>query len=460
MSANPADTIYALSSAPGKAAVSIIRISGPRAAHIAETMAAPPLVPRRAALRTVRYPSGGLGDGQVIDDALALLFQAPASATGEDLLELHVHGGRAVLDAMFKALATYDGCRLAEPGEFSRRGFENGKLDLTAAEGIADLIDAETEAQRRQARQQADGALQRLYNGWRSQLIQAQALVEAAIDFSDESDVADGAIQAGLAVAKPLLEAIKNHLAGADRGEIIRTGFRVVIAGPPNAGKSSLLNALAKRDAAIVSEEAGTTRDVIEVHLDLDGLSVIITDTAGVRHVESAVEREGIRRAIERARASDLIVWLESVDYPTEPPPELTKELPRNTQTILRCINKLDLANSTTANIGKQSIKNNGSIGISVRTGQGMHELVTKIVTHAHAAIGSVEDAVPSSARHREHLSNAVKHLKVFLDGPTVHPELAAEDLRQAATEIGRLTGQINVDDVLDQIFSRFCIGK
>ncbi len=274
-------------------------------------MAAPRPKPRFAAFRKLRDPQSiDTGPGDLIDEALVLFFAAPRTETGEDMAELHVHGGRAVVHATLAALAKLPGCRLAEPGEFARRSFENGKIDLTAAEGLADLVDAETDAQRRQALRQAGGALARIYEGWRQDLVAALALVEASLDFSDEADVGAQAFQAAGRSAGRLLVEIEHHLADGRRGEILRDGFQVVLAGPPNAGKSSLLNALARRDAAIVSPEAGTTRDVIEVRLDLGGLPVIIADTAGLHDAPGSIEQEGIRRTRRRASEADMVVWL------------------------------------------------------------------------------------------------------------------------------------------------------
>jgi tRNA modification GTPase len=437
------DTIYALSSAAGKSAVAVVRISGAACRGIASSMAAPMPTVRQAALRTIRHPHSK----DKIDSGLVLFFPAPASATGEDLLEFQVHGGRAVLNALFAALAEFPSCRPAEPGEFIRRGFENGKLDLTAAEGIADLIDAETDAQRRQANRQASGQLAQLYDGWRTQIIQAQGLVEASIDFSDEADVAAGAVAQARAVARSLKAQIEAHLAGARRGEIIRDGFRVVIAGPPNAGKSSLLNALARRDAAIVSDEAGTTRDIVEVHMDLEGLAVIVSDTAGLRDHAGKIEQEGIKRALDRARSADLIIWLDSRDAPAKPPPDL-HELPG---TVLRVTNKMDLREPGRARAG---------LGISVRDATGLEQLTDEIVKHARHRVEAHGELVPTSHRHSVLLGEAVASLDAFLISAGSQTELAAEDLRLAAVALGRLTGRIDVEDVLDQIFSRFCIGK
>ena len=300
------DTIFALSSGHGRAGVAVIRVSGPNAGIVIDRMASPRPKPRFAAFRTITDP----GSGEVLDQALVLWFPAPKSETGEDMAELQVHGGRAVVAGVFEAIGGIEGCRLAEPGEFARRAFENGKLDLTGVEGLADLIDAETAAQRRQALRQADGALARLYGGWRADLIEALALLEAAIDFSDEGDVARDAEAMSRERFAALRDAIARHLDDGHRGELVRDGFQVVLAGAPNSGKSSLLNALARRDVAIVSEEAGTTRDIIEVKLDLEGLPVVVSDTAGIREAAGKVEQEGIRRALQRAGQADLVVWL------------------------------------------------------------------------------------------------------------------------------------------------------
>lgn len=444
------DTIYALSSAPGKAAIAVVRISGPMAPTIAEAMAGPGLRPRQATMRTLHNPVSG----RPLDMALALVFDAPASATGEDIAEFHVHGGRAVLLAVFEALHSFDGCRAAEPGEFARRGFENGKFDLTAAEGIADLIDAETELQRRQAALQASGRQTQLYDDWRRRTLNAQALVEAAIDFSDEADVADTSFSKAHKIVDELTDEISRHLAGAHRGEIIRDGFRVVIAGPPNAGKSSLLNALAQRDAAIVSEEAGTTRDIIEVRLDLAGLAVIISDTAGMREAASRVEEEGIRRARDLAQAAHLVVWLDSVDNP-DPVPE---ELVRRGADVLPVTNKCDLARTIAQHANSPATQ--AEMQISTRTGQGLSDLADRIARRARDQLGDTAEVVPSRMRHAELLSRAANHFECFRSAPAAELELRAEDLRLAAVAIGRLTGRIDVEDVLDQIFSRFCIGK
>jgi len=439
-------TIFALSSAKGRAALAVIRVSGPRSADVLDALAVKRPKPRQAALATLRHPH----TREPLDQALVLYFAAPASETGEDIAELQVHGGRAVIHAVLAALAEIPGCRPAEPGEFAHRAFINGKLDLTAAEGLADLIDAETEAQRRQALTLASGQHAKLYSGWRDRLIECQALTESAIDFSDERDVGDGALAAAADLVTSLHADLEAHLAGASRGEIVRDGFRVVIAGPPNAGKSTLLNALARRDAAIVSAEAGTTRDVIEVHLDLAGYPVIVTDTAGIRAASGEIEQEGIRRAYDRARGADLVLWL-SDSAEDAPPPD---DLAGPGTAILSVRTKSDLHPAVIADTpGPRYL-------ISASTGQGLETLTAAIVTLAADHIGDTSELVPTSARQTFHLRAAREHLRNYLSNERHDIELRAEDLRLAADSLGRLTGRVDAEDVLDQIFSRFCIGK
>jgi tRNA modification GTPase len=442
------DTIFALSSGHGRAGVAVIRISGPGAGVALDRMTAPRPKPRFAAFRKVRHP----GTGEVLDEALVLWFPAPKSETGEDMAELQVHGGRAVIQGVFAALGSLDGFRLAGPGEFARRALENGKLDLTGAEGLADLVDAETAAQRRQALGQATGSLYRLYDGWRQRLIGAMARLEAAIDFSDEPDVAAGTAQAARAEAESLARDVRQHLDDGHRGEMLREGFRVVLAGPPNAGKSSLLNALARRDVAIVSEEAGTTRDVIEVKLELDGLPVIVSDTAGLREAAGKVEQEGMRRTVARAREADLVLWLIDV---MQPPATVPPEIAAMPGRMLMVANKMDLR----AREGAQPLPE-GVIGISVLTGQGLDVLTRRLTALVQARIGESEGPVLTQARHRQQLELCLAALTSCLDSPLSEVELRAEDLRRAGQALGRLTGAVDVEDVLDQVFSRFCIGK
>lgn len=443
-----AATIFALSSGPGRAGVAVIRISGQAAGLVLDTMASPRPRPRRAAVRRLRRP----GTTLLLDHALVLWLPGPGSFTGEDVTELHVHGGRAVVQAVLSAIGEVPGCRPAEAGEFARRAFDSGRLDLTMAEGLADLIDAETEAQRRQALRQAGGALAGLYEGWRGSILEALVLVEAAIDFSDEADVGSSTFSQAVPLVRDLEAAIRRHLDDENRGEILREGFHVVLAGPPNVGKSSLLNALARREAAIVSEEAGTTRDVIEVRLDLDGLPIVMSDTAGLREATGPVEREGIRRTLDRSRSADLVIWLMDATAPeTRLPPELADMADRT----LWVSNKMDLRPG-----GWPVALPDDMVPISALTGEGIDELSRRLATIARERIGADEHPGITQQRHRRNLEDCRGSLMAFLEGSPWDSELRAEDLRQAANALGRLTGRIDPEQVLDQVFGRFCIGK
>jgi len=434
-----ASTIFALSSAPGRAGVAVIRVSGPAVRKALEAMVAPVPDPRVAAFRTIRAPT----TGDALDRALVLWFAEPNSETGEDVAEFQVHGSRAVIAAVLAALGGLDGCRLAEPGEFARRGFENGKMDLAEVEGLADLVEAETEAQRKQALAQSAGRLSKIYEAWRTRLIEIAALTEAAIDFSDEGDVSAASLADAQRRAGSLAAEIATHLDDGHRGEIVREGFRVALLGAPNAGKSSLLNALAQRDAAIVSAEAGTTRDVVEVRLDLAGLPVIVSDTAGIREASNEVEKEGIRRSLAASSDADLTLWL-SETGDSKPPSTISRE------TSLAIRSKTDLGRESTGNV----------LAISTVTGKGLDRLIAEITKRAAEAAGDGTAPVLTRARHRQCLEAAHREIAAFLEGGTEAVELRAEDIRRAAHAIGRITGRVDVEDVLDQIFSRFCIGK
>jgi tRNA modification GTPase len=438
-------TIFALSSAPGRAGIAVVRISGPGAGGVIDLMAPPRPENRYAALRRIRHPDSG----ELLDEGLTLWLEAPRTETGEDMAELHLHGGAAIVKAVLGALGGISGCRLAEPGEFARRAFDNGKLDLAQVEGLADLLDAGTEAQRHQALTQMRGALSDLYEGWRRDLLEACALMEAAIDFSDEGDVAGDAVDHAYGIVTALYDKIAAHLDDGNRGEILRDGFRVVLAGPPNAGKSSLLNALARREAAIVSEEAGTTRDALEVRLDLEGLPVIITDTAGIREAHGAVEQEGIRRALTHARGADLVLWInDSMLARTPPPPEL---LARGHKYFVRVAAKIDVPGSYSAA---------DEVALSALTRDGLDRLIDRMVAEARDRIGDTAAPAITRERYRQQLLQCVDDLKTFVAAPLTEHELRAEDLRRAATALGRITGRIDVEDVLGEIFGRFCIGK
>jgi len=435
------DTICAQASGAGRAAIAVIRISGPATGEVLRALCGLPEA-RHASLRALRDPR----TETALDRGLVLWFPAPASFTGEDMAELHVHGGRAVVASVLDAVLSIDGVRLAEPGEFASRAFENGKLDLTEVEGLADLINAETEAQARQALAQAGGSLGTLYEGWRAQLLRAQALTEAGLDFADEADVTAKVATGADAIVAELIGQVTPHLADR-RGERLRDGFRVVIVGAPNAGKSSLLNALARGDVAIVSEEAGTTRDIIEVHLDLDGLPVILTDTAGLREAGGKIEVEGIRRALARAQAADLVLWLIDAKKPVSAPPE---PLARGRVPFLPVRNKIDLAPVSAAE----------GVSLSAKTGEGIDTLVAELKTRAREALAAgSESPVVSRARHRAELEAALAALRRSLE-PGLAAELKAEELRAASLHLGRLTGSVDVEEVLGAIFSEFCIGK
>lgn len=446
-------TIYALSSAPGRAGVAVIRMSGPETSSAILALSGSLPEPRRATVATFRDPALG----HEIDRGFQLWLPAPASFTGEDCAEFHIHGGSAVIAALISALSSCPGCRLAEAGEFSRRAFENGKMDLAQAEGVADLIAAETEAQHQQALQQVKGRFSTLLEHWRTQLIEAAALTEAAIDFSDEADVADDAMKRARGIIGEVLPGLKAQLDDGHRGEILRDGFRVALVGAPNVGKSSLLNALARRDVAIVSAEAGTTRDVLEVHLDLAGYAVIISDTAGLRDHAGAIETEGIRRALAAANAAHLIVYLSDGEFNSAAPGTVPAEVFAGLDqgSILRVLNKADILSSA------QIAEVKADALISAKTGDGLDRLIALIGERVSARLASgPETAVITQARHRAAIAQAAAALEACLSGPIADAELRAEDLRQAIAALGRITGRVDVEDILDQLFGRFCIGK
>lgn len=444
---NP-ETIFALSSGLGRCGVAVLRVSGPGAGIALERIAGGCPPPRMAKLATLRAPQSG----EPLDRALVLWFPAPDSFSGEDMAEFHVHGGRAVIGAVIEALAGLDGLKPAEPGAFTRRAFENGKLDLTEVEGLADLIDAETEAQRRQALSQSQGRFRSKAEVWREELVGAMALVESALDFSDEGDVGQEVVGEAETRVRGIVRTITAELADGRQGERLRDGFRVVLAGPPNAGKSSLLNAMARREAAIVSEEAGTTRDVIEVHLDLGGYPVQLLDTAGIRQAQGAVEEEGIRRTIASAADADLVIWLVDATDPALSVPDALSDLDAD---ILRVLNKTD-------RVPASSVPGWDDVGpaISAKTENGLDLLIDDLLCRAESGLARREPALITRARHRAELEACRDALSGFLSGQPDDTELRAEDLRIAATALGRLTGRIDVEDILDRVFSDFCIGK
>lgn len=440
------ETIFALASGGGPAGVAVIRVSGPAASGAVRALTgAPEPEPRRAVRRRFADPE----TGEPVDDGLLLWFPGPASFTGEDVAELHLHGGRAVIAAALEALGRVAGCRMAEAGEFTRRAFENGKLDLTQVEGVADLVNAETEAQRKLALREAGGGLSAIYDGWRDRLVHLLAHLEATIDFADEELPPDVMAKA-LADLGPLITDLESHLADGRGGEILRDGLSVVIVGAPNAGKSSILNRLAQREAAIVSEFAGTTRDAIDVHLSLGGFPVIVTDTAGLREVDfegaGAIEAEGIRRARARADAADLTVAV--FDATRTPDPETKAAMGPEAFAVF---NKCDLPHEIPEGF-------RDALRISAATGDGIGELVARLTQAAQERMAGGAETVITRARHREAIEAALEHLR-RAKGAAM-PELIAEDLRLAARALGRVTGRVDVEDLLDVIFRDFCIGK
>jgi tRNA modification GTPase len=439
-------TIFALSSGRPPSAIALVRVSGPQAGNVVTALAGrlpPPRIATRALLRDISQ--------RPIDDAVVLWFPGPASATGEDIVEFHVHGGRAVLAALFAALSKFDNVRPAEPGEFTRRAFENGKLDLTEAEALDDLIHADTDRQRRQALRQLKGLLGDKARDWRARIIEASALIEAGIDFSDEGDVPEELIAPALAKVKALLTEIEEVLPEQGRSERLRDGLVVAIAGPPNVGKSTLMNQLARREVAIVSPHAGTTRDVIEVQLDLEGYPVTVIDTAGIRETDDPVEQEGVRRARARAADADLVLWLTDASG-------VVREGEGETAAPVWLVrNKIDL-DRTDRPLAESS---SGRVfRISATRGDGLSVLIAAMVEFAQVYFGSDEGGLIGRARQRKLLQETAASLRRCVEIVGNGEELAAEELRAAAYSLGRLLGRVDVEDILDVIFREFCVGK
>jgi tRNA modification GTPase len=428
------DTIFALSSGTLPAGVAVIRLSGPQAFNAAVALAGELPANRRAGLRTIRSRNG-----LVIDQGLVLAFPGPNSFTGEDCVEMHLHGSRAVVSTISQELEAI-GLRLADAGEFSRRAFENGKLDLVEVEGLADLIAAETEMQRRLAVEQGFGGQSALYMTWAEKLTRARALIEAELDFADEDDVPGSVSDRVWAEVGDLYLELEEHIASAKAGEIIRDGYKVVIAGPPNAGKSSLLNALAKRDVAIVTEIAGTTRDILHVDIDMEGYLVRFFDTAGLRESEDRVEQEGVRRARIAIEQADLVLQLEEIDSDSKQTYDGVKA------EVLRVGTKVDMHRPLAGY----------DLVISSQTGEGLEELRFLILGKLRETwSGSL---VPNRQRHLQYLKEASNFIAEALNGREL--DLRAESLRAAASSLGRITGRVDVEQLLDVIFSQFCIGK
>ena len=440
------DTIYALSSGAGMAGVAVVRISGSCTDNLLKKLGISALPKARyAALHDLSTLDGA----DIIDQALVLRFPAPASFTGEDVAELHVHGSEAVLDRLFREIGDSGLARLAEPGEFTRRAFENGKLDLTGAEALGDLIAARTDRQRRQALRQYDGGLAALYDGWRTRLIGIMAHAEAEIDFSDE-ELPEALHTQVVANINEIIQEINQHRHTGLLGESIRLGLPVVIVGAPNVGKSSLLNTIAHRDAAIVSEEAGTTRDVVEVQINLGGFAVALQDTAGIHGARGAVEQEGIRRAEQRAVEAALVVAV--LDATTDTIPDRIRRL-IDERTIV-VANKIDLLDGSLDQIAGIPV----DYTVSVKTGAGIDAFLAALEDHVSRMLSGHEGLVPTRARHREALAEAADALDRAMTAKL--PELAAEDIRLAVRALGRITGRVDIDEMLDAVFRDFCIGK
>ena len=437
------DTIFALSSGSPPAGVAVIRISGPGVRFALETIIGNVPPARRAHLAYLRDEAG-----QVLDHGLVLFFPGPQSFTGEDVAELQIHGGRASISAILAALSKLPGFRQAEPGEYTKRAFENGRMDLTAVEGLSDLIRAETEAQRRQAVGQAEGALRQLYEAWAMRITHARAMVEAELDFSDEEDI-PGSVTDRIWPDMEELEAeISAHLSRARAGEIVRDGFRVALIGPPNAGKSSLLNALARRDAAIVSDIPGTTRDIVEVRLDIDGHLVLLQDTAGLREAQDEIEREGIRRSVAAAETADLVLDLCDVRKSSDKPQITMSSDVRS----IKIWTKTDL----------QHDGNGPTDGllVSSKSGDGIDRLMAEIGKAILVATARSGEILPTRERHIQYLQICRRELEAAVNGVSLPIEVRSEFLRTAAVALGRITGLVDVEDLLGVIFSEFCVGK
>lgn len=436
------DTIYALSSGALPSGVAVLRLSGPASMRAVAALAGSPIPePRRAALRTIRNSCG-----DVLDQALVLVFPGPHSFTGEDCAEIHLHGSRAVVSAVFGELNAMEGLRAADAGEFSKRAFDNGKMDLLEVEGLADLLQAETEMQRRLAVEQSTGKLSQLYDGWAHRLTRARALIEAELDFADEEDVPGSvSVQVWRSMAE-LRDEIQLHFAGGASAEIIRDGFKIALIGAPNVGKSTLLNALSGRDVAIVTDIAGTTRDVLSVDLNLNGYLVTLYDTAGMRNTDDLVEREGVRRAAKTAESADLVMILNDFDLDSKQSVQAFNHKP-----LLKVRTKADISSTSSTDY---------DITISAKSGVGMAELRERLLQEVDRRLGSATTLAPVRARHKKRLEETLNYVSDALNSEGMDLAIRSEYLRLAANALGRITGRVDVEDLLGVIFSEFCIGK
>ena len=436
---NNSETIFAVSSGSGMAGIAVIRMSGGKAGSVLASIAGSLPLPRRASIRQLRRPQSR----EVIDQGLILWMPGPLSATGEDVAEFHVHGSAAVIEAMFEVFRSVDSVRLAEPGEFTRRAFVNDRMDLVEAEGLADLLQARSEAQRRMAMHHMLGHASSQYEVWRTEMISLLAHLEAAIDFVEE----DGVAAAALADIRPktldLVARLSRAAAEADRAGALRSGVKVVFAGAPNVGKSTLLNLVAAREAAIVSSRPGTTRDVIEVPVVLGGIPVILTDTAGLRTgAGDEIEVIGMQRARSEVAAADIVVWVTSVD--------VKQEMENPVLPTLRVLNKSDLPGDTQGT----------DLKVSAKTGEGIADLIAELEKLVRERFSGMEQASVIRTRHRDAVEESIRFLNDSLRHDARHIELAAECLRRACYSLGRVTGRVDVEDLLGKIFSEFCIGK
>lgn len=438
-------TIYSLSSGGGIAGIAVIRVSGPDAASCIALMCVKSVRPRFASLRQIVHPVSR----DLLDEGLVIWMPGPNTFTGEDVVELQVHGGQATIESILAALSQIEGFRQAEPGEFTRRAFQNGRLNLVEIEGLGDLIHAQTEEQRRQALNQSSGAASDVFNQWRSELVSMLGYLEASLDFLEEEDVAKNALTGFRDKLIQLRNDMGKHLNDGRRGEIVRCGVKVVLAGAPNVGKSSLLNYLAQREVAIVSEIPGTTRDVLEVNLDLNGIPVTVSDTAGLRdHSDDKIEQIGMGRTLAESQKADLLIWMVSEQGVK------TEKLPVGDAEKILVLNKIDL-------YGGEILEDfSYDLGVSVKSGEGMEELVDLISSRVHEMFGGKEPALISRERQRLALSECVKSIDLAIQEEENSLELAAEQLRVAASQLGKLVGRVDVEELLDVIFRDFCVGK